>query len=402
MKDNSNALKSLSFEEKKIFNLLQKNGCLPKNKISSRTDIKLTTLNYVMEPLEKSKMIVESCIGESTGGRRPILYDININDFYIIGIDISILYTQVVITNFKMEILYKELFNMDDSYTPCETVKKIVEIINRAYTNLNLSHMKLLGIGVGSVGPLDIKNGIIKNPVDFFADKWTDVPIKEMLEEKLKCPVVVENGANAAVVAEYFYGVGKGIENIAFFNCGIGIRTGTISSGHLIRTINDEEEAFGHMTIDIDGEQCKCGNYGCLECYSTIKAIIKNISRKIKKGRHTIINKPVEEIDYKDVCLAAEMGDELSVDIITDAALILGAGLSNYIKLLSPKLVILTGPLIINSKLFYNVCVKSTLKNLNSTKGKSVIFNRCGYFSGDAISIGASAMVIERCLESGI
>ena len=231
MNNSSNILQSLTFEEKRIFNLIQKNGYMSKNEISHRTNIKLTTLNYIMEPLKQSKLIVEKCIGESTGGRKPILYDVNLNDFYIIGIDISIMYTQVVITNLQMKILYRDLFYMDSSCTSDETVRRIVEIINKAYVNLALDPSSALGIGVGSVGPLDVKNGIIKNPVNFYALRWNNVPIKELLEEKLKCPVVIENGANGAVVAEQFYGIGKGIENIAYFNCGIGIRTGTISFG---------------------------------------------------------------------------------------------------------------------------------------------------------------------------
>ena len=85
----------------------------------------------------------------------------------------------------------------------------------------------------------------------FSSPGWSNIPIKAMLEEKLKCPVIIENGANSAAVAEYFYGLGKDFENIAYFNCGVGIRTGTISSGNLIRTMNDEEDAFGHMIVNM-------------------------------------------------------------------------------------------------------------------------------------------------------
>jgi len=402
MENNYYVLKNLDFEEKKIFNLLQKKGKLSKSQISLLTNIKITTLKSLMHSLEKNKIIVKKCIGESTGGRKPKLYDIDLNEFYIIGIDISIMYTQMVITNLKMEILYKDIFYMDSACTSDETVKRIVEIINKAYENLKLNSTKLLGVGLATVGPLDIENGIIKNPTNFYAPKWSNIPIRSMLEEKLNCHVTIENGANAAAVAEYLYGIGKGIENIAYFNHGIGIRTGTISSGSLLRMINDEEEVFGHMIIEANGKQCKCGSIGCIESYSSIKSIIEIISDKIKRGRHTIINKSVKDINYKDICLAAEKDDDLAKEILTDSALMLGIGLANYIKLLNPKLVILSGPLIIESKLFYDVCINNALKNLHSTKGKGVIFNRCGYFKENAMSVGAAAMVIERCLDSKI
>lgn len=402
MKNSSEILKNLDSQEKQIFNLLQKNKHMTKREISLFTNIKLSTLNYIMHPLEQSRIIVRKSIGESTGGRKPVLYDVNLCDLYIIGIDISRLYTQVVITNLKMEILYKEIFYMDSSCSPDETVRRIEKIINKAYIDLKLEPIKLLGIGLGTVGPLDIKNGIMISPVYFSAPGWSNVPIKSMLEEKLKCPIIIENGANTAVVAEYFYGIGKEISNIAYFNCGVGIRTGTISSGSLIRTINDEEDAFGHMIIDIDGEQCKCGNFGCIECYSSIHAIIEKFSAEIKKGRHTVIDKHLKDIQYKDICIAAEKDDNLAKEIIIDSALILGTGLANYINLLNPGLVILSGPLIMNSKLFYEECIKVVMKKLHSDKGKRILFSRGGYFKQNAISVGAAALVIERYLESGM
>ncbi|HEY5563552.1 MAG TPA: ROK family protein [Clostridiaceae bacterium] len=391
---NSEILIGLKPEEKRIFNLLQKKNDMSKSEILLETKMKLTTLNNVMNPLEEEQLIVQKYIGESSGGRKPIIYDINICKFYIIGIDISRLYSQVVITNLKMEILFKEMFYMDESYSPEETVRRIVEIINKAYIDLRLDVIKLLGIGLGTVGPLDIKNGVITSAINFFAPGWSNTPIKVMLEEKLKCPVIIENGANSAVVGEYFYGIGKELQNIAYFNCGVGIRTGTISSGKLIRTINDEEDAFGHMIVDIHGEKCKCGNIGCIEGYSSINAIVKNFSNAIDKR--------ATEVKYKDICIAAEAGNSLAKKVITEAAIIMGTGLVNYINLLNPSLVILSGPLIMNSKLFYEVSIKTALDKLYSDKGKRVTFSRGGYFMENAISIGAAALVIEKYLENAI
>lgn len=395
MKDNINVLKNLGIEEKKIFNVLQRNGPIPKSEISLLTNIKLTTLNYIMQPLEEKKIIVRKCIGESTGGRKPILYDLNLSGFHIIGIDLSRGYTQIIVTNLKMEILFEEMFYMDFLCSPDETVRRIVKIVNRAYVNLSLNNTKLVGIGLGTVGPLDMKNGIMISPINFNAPGWSNVHIKEMLEKKLKCSIVIDNGVNAAITGEYFYGMGRGVENIAYLNCGIGIRTGTVLSGNLIRTINDEEDALGHMIVDINGEMCKCGNLGCVESYSSINAIIKKFTSEVKNGKRTSICKPLEDIGYKDICIAAQRNDELSKEIIINSALILGTGLVNYINLINPGLVILSGPLIVNSKLFYDECIKIVLRKLHLDRRKKIIFSRGGYFKEYAISIGAVALVIE-------
>lgn len=398
MLNNSDILKNLSIEEKIILNLLQKNEYMSKNDISNKTGIKLSRLNYIMEPLEKNRIIVQMKIGTSSGGRKPILYSVNLHEFYVIGVDISIMYTQVVITNLKMETLYEKKFEMDSTCTPKKTVKKIIEVIKEAYINLKLENIKLLGVGVGVVGPLDVKNGVVKNPPNFYAPNWSNVPLKEMLEEELETTIIVENGANGGVVAEALFGIGKGVENVAYFNCGVGIRTGTISSRNLIRAINDEEEGFGHMVIDINGEKCRCGNFGCIECYSSINAIIKKFLNELKNSRYTTIEKNSNSLNYKDICIAAEQNDELAKEILKNAASFFGAGLANYIKLLTPDLVILSGPLMIQSKLFYDLCIESAIKRLRPDKRKRVIFNRGGHFSETAMSVGAATMAIEKYL----
>jgi predicted NBD/HSP70 family sugar kinase len=256
-------------------------------------------------------------------------------------------------------------------------------------------------VGLGTVGPLEREQGVMISPKNFAATGWIGSPIKRMLEQELKLPVIIDNGANTAVLAEHFFGDGKEFQNIAYFHCSVGIRTGVISAGTIVRTINDAEDAFGHMVIDfVDGELCSCGNYGCIERYSSIFAIVQKFTVALKKGRVSKVIKPIEQIDYMDICEAAETGDDLAREIISNAATIFGAGLANYINLLNPSLVILSGPLVKQSGLFYQICTTSALKRIYSKPAKRIIFSKGGRFGDDAVSLGAAAMVIENHLKS--
>lgn len=242
----------------------------------------------------------------------------------------------------------------------------------------------------------------MSSPVNFPAPGWEDVPVKSMLEDRLEMPVYIDNSANLSVLAEYFFGSGKGYESVSYFNCGIGIRTGAISSGVIVRTINDAEDAFGHMVVDVDGEPCNCGNYGCIECYSSIPAITGNFSSAIKKGRSSKVQKEPGKITYMDICTAVSGGDDLAREIITGAATIFGAGLANYINLLSPGLVILSEPLVSHSELFYKVSIETAFRKYYSRDTKRVVFSKGGCFGDNAIAIGAAAMVIEKQLGSRV
>lgn len=393
-------LSGLNKDAKNIFSIIQKRGPILKKELLAISGLKLTTLNRIMEPLEKLKLIIECGIGESSGGRKPILYDVNPNRYYVIGVELSRTYSQIIVVNLKMNILFKDKFEMDDSCTPKKTVDVISKIISQSLNKLNIEKQMILGIGVGTVGPLDRESGILINPLSFIAEGWTYVPIKSMLFEKLNLPVTIDNGANTAVSAEYFFGVGRDYKNIAYFNCGVGIRTGAITADTVIRTINDAEDCFAHMTIDVDGEQCICGNFGCVEAYSSINSIVKKFVCEIKKGRSSEILKPVEDINYLDICSAAENNDVLAKEVIFNAATSFGVGLANYINLLNPRMIILSGLLINHSNLFFKTCREIAYKRYHLSANNKIVFSKEGLFKEDAISIGAAVMVIENMLNN--
>lgn len=377
---------------------LQKNGPITKLDISLITNLKLTTLIRIMQPLVDSGLVVESKIGESTGGRKPVLYDVNTNRFYIIGIDISRTYTQIVVTNLKMQILYKHRFEMELSCSPEITLSKIEEALQTFRKRFDFDKNILLGAGIGTVGPLDREKGIVINPVNFEAPGWVNVPLKLMIEEKLNCPAILDNGANAAVLAETYFGTGKGLRNVVYFNCGVGIRTGAMSSGTIIRTLNDSEDVFGHMVIDVDGEECSCGNFGCIECYASIPAITKGFVSEVKKGRMTSIAKPLNQINYIDICNGAKDNDLLAMEVLQGAAAIMGTGLANFINLLNPSLVILSGPLVNHSEIFYNTCIDIASKKAYLNRENTVMFSMGGFYKENAISVGSAALVVEGFL----
>jgi predicted NBD/HSP70 family sugar kinase len=392
-----NDIKQLQSDRKRVFSIIQKNGPLTKNEIITIEDFKLTTLNRIIYDLEVLGLITETSVGESTGGRKPVLYDVNPTKAYVIGVDISRTYVQIIIANLKIQVLKERRFLLEESYSPERTLEHVIEIINNLMIELKVTKEQIMGIGVATVGPINRERGILLNPINFGGGNWQNVAIKEILQQSLEIPVVIDNGANTAVIGEYFFGCGRSHDNIAYINCGIGIRTGTITSKKIIRTINDCEDAFGHMVVDINGDQCYCGNYGCLENYSSIHAILKKFKDEIKKGQPSLVIKDLKEINYLDVFQAANEGDIVAKDIVFNSANVFGIALANYIKLLNPHLVILSGPIIYNSDMFYNVSTEVALKRINDSNA-NIIFSKGGHFKEYAMAVGAAAMVIESCL----
>jgi predicted NBD/HSP70 family sugar kinase len=171
------------------------------------------------------------------------------------------------------------------------------------------------------------------------------------------------------------YGDGKHYKNVAFFECEVSIRCAHISSDVLIRPAGNTEDAISHITIDIMGERCACGRRGCLKCYVSTLTISNNIRRRIKNGEDTLLrDMDPGRISYVSYTEAANAGDALVIDELRKAGDAFGVGLADYITLLNPDLVIVSGPLPILSDVFYYSAlsrIKQELPNVEESALRS-------------------------------
>lgn len=392
-------LSSLSSDSKRVFSFIQGQGPISKSELRALAKIKISTLNRIIEHLVEHQIIQNVGDGNSTGGRKPTLYDISPERYLVVGIDLSRTYLQVILADLKLRLVDQRQTAMSEAMTPEKALTTIDAMVREMTSNLPNRQFRIIGAGIGAPAPISRKDGMILNPGLFAAPGWVDVPIRSLVHDLLRIPAVIEVGTNAALFAEYLLGSGKGRRSIAFINCGVGIRSSFISEGMIMRTLNDIEDAFGHMIVNADGLKCDCSNYGCIDCYSSIGAILRNFQNAYKTGRATSIEKPLELIDHKDICIAAENGDLLSREILTSAAVIIGTGLSNFIKLLNPDLVIISGPLAKNSRIFYETVISVAAQKCRGLHEAPNKFERIGALQDSAIALGASALCLDRLLE---
>lgn len=377
-------LNGLTIRDLEILDIIYKNGPQTKNDLIEKLNLKLTTLNRSMKVLVNRKLIVESGISESTGGRKPVNYDVAQEGIYTIGIDISRTYVQFLVMNLKQFVLEDYRFDIDSGITPQNCIDKIADEIIRTLSHMAIRSESVIGIGVGTVGPLNREKGSLLYPQGFPNSSWNDdIPIKDMLQNATGIPCTIDNGANTALLAEYLFGSGRGYRCVAYLHCGVGIRSAIIRDGHIIRTMNDRDDAFAHMTVDIHGEQCQCGGRGCLENYVSLRAIRQNYFSD--SGKY---------LEFKDLFNHAVRNDQTASRAFTESARILGLGISNLSRLTDPELIILSGPLVSNCEAYYSECIKS----FHEQNGQHVgpVFVKEGLFKKDIIAIGAGLVVLDQ------
>ena len=156
-------------------------------------------------------------------------------------------------------------------------------ILTSAYTNEEIT-----AIGVSAPGLLDLDTGntlFITN----LAGHWINVPLEKTLRDLLNLPVSILNDVRAITLGEHTFGAGRGATNMACLAIGTGIGGGIIVNGQLALGIQGQAGELGHITIDINGPRCACGNNGCVEALAAAPAIANYGVKAVQQGQATLI-----------------------------------------------------------------------------------------------------------------
>src|SRR5699024_2118227 len=150
--------------------------------------------------------------------------------------------------------------------TPTYILNYLVQQINQCIHHHHLNQTKILGIGIGSVGPLDREKGIILNPAYTPSEGWENISIKDFFQDQLGMDVLMDYGVNTALLAEYNHLPANTYHHIAYIINGVGIRSSFIMDGQLVKGSNTISRlGQGHMVVDVHGRKCSCGNNGCIQ-----------------------------------------------------------------------------------------------------------------------------------------
>ncbi len=378
------------------FSYILRNNPTTRADICRFLDKGVSTANrYVAELCEKG-LVLENGTADSSGGRKPVLYTINSQSFLICCINISTIYCEIAVVDMALRIQKIDNFSINASDTPDRVIERIGQTYRAQLKQLQVDEGRFLGAGVSVFGAIKNNRGALYKPIiQYMNEQWVDYPILQKLQQEIPLPLYTEKGINAAAMLEYNYGKARDSSNIIYVLCAMNIRSAVIQKGNITGDSPFFEDAFGHMVINYDGPKCPCGQYGCLNCYATIPAILEEYAKAVKRGCATTIEDEADSVTIQQVCAAAQKGDPPAVMAITNKAHMLGIALANYINIVCPDKVILGGLLVRESQLYYDTAVKTAKARLSFTGNHNVAFECLGSFS-NSLTIGAGAMLLEK------
>jgi predicted NBD/HSP70 family sugar kinase len=317
-----------------VLNYIRERGPISRAEIAQETALQRSTVSIIVEELKTSGLL-EEVSGESTGGRPPILLSLRSADAIAIGVDLGTIRTVVATSDLAGRVLEQEEFPTDpDAAT---TISHVIDCVRKLNAK---SGGTVEGVGVSLPGLVDPESGRAVFIPHF---RWRDFDIAREVRAATGLAVSSDNDANAAALAELWFGRPeiREVRDFVMVLVEEGVGAGIVFDGQVYRGKSGAAGEFGHMTIGEGAPvACAAGSRRCWEAFASQRAAL---------ARYHNLKHPPERDDGVDfemlVDLALE-GDAHAVSALKETARYLGIGVANLTQGLSPEAVIVGGPIV--------------------------------------------------------
>lgn len=334
--------KNFTNKLKLIKNLYTK-GSNTAGEICTEVGISLPTVNSLLGDLMNSGEVIKNGRAESQGGRKPDLYQLASDAFYILSVDINRFRVKTAIYNCSNEVLTKADTIKVNLNNEKDTFERICEFLIEHQNNSGLDIEKIIAIGISMPGLIDSINGVNHTYL-----KFGKKSLVENFESRLGRKVFLENDARAMTLAEFKFGQNDHFKNVLGIFIGWGIGLGILIDGKIYQGASGFAGEFSHSPIFESRDiTCSCGKKGCLESVASGTAIVRMAKDAIATDSDSILARMVREnqgeLEPYVVVDAALAGDQRAITILSEVGLDLGRGISILIQLLNPELIIIGG-----------------------------------------------------------
>lgn len=346
-----------------LLNILSDRQPISRAEIAKISGLNKATISTITGELLKDSCIIEEGSGRTTpiGGKPPTPLRLNAKRFGLFGVDIRADETILALSDFNNRIVARVSF--ETGADPTTFLTKIGKEIRKLRAKHD-SFIEFPGIGVSLPGLVDNHSGKFLLSVVL---PWREVPVVHLLEKVTGLPAIIDNSARCSALAEIWHGKAQyaHVRNLLYVGVSTGLACGVVMDGGLYRGGNNTAGQFGHITIDINGAECRCGQRGCWDLYASDKATLKRYSELRSNGgrRISTMRKLTELVDA---------GDPAATEAVRETARYLGIGITGLINGLDPEVVVIGGEITKVWGVIEPIIVEETKRSLLAPRSHGV------------------------------
>ncbi len=399
-------------------------GALSRVRLTQLTGLSSTTITNLTADLLEKGIIVETGKedpaeardgnGRAGVGRPPTLVSIRPTARYAVGVHFGVDTIRSGVSDLFGNLHSYQIISHPLDIAPAELLDRAASLAEEMIARAGVKRENLVGLGVGASGLVDPEMG-----VNVLAPNlgWRNVPMRQFFAERIGLPVIVDNNVRAMALAEAMFGVGRGVNTLAFVYGRVGVGAGFVVGGNVYRGSRAGAGEIGHTTmIPAGGAPCRCGNTGCLETLVSEPALVRQA--RVLAGRTAdsllaaLRDRPTAELNPAElhpnapsdssaaetpielVFAAARGGDRAALELLDQAAIYLGTALANLVNLINPDMIILGGMFAAGADLFLPRIEETMRRRSFAGLGDKVAL-RVTTFGRKVGVIGAAALALD-------
>lgn len=302
----------------------------------------------------------------------------------VVSVQVNLHQVRGVLFDFAREVRADLTATLDDTTEPGGSPRVVVDLIEKLVRQHGLGVGDLEGVAIGMQGPIARRTGEVASWARSQLPGWRDVAIEGALEESLRVPVVAENDANFAALAEWTWGAGRGATEFCYLMCSGGVGGGFVFDGKIFRGSDGLAGEVGHLVLDPNGPVCFCGSRGCLTTFVSERSLI--LALEASGAPHQSLPQIID---------AARQGDPACRAVLWDAGRYLARAVVGTAKVVSPGVVAIGGTLASAGPLVFDSLATSVEMN-NLRAVSPTIRVEPARLTTDATVFGGVAAVLSR------
>jgi len=379
-----------------ILEVIRKNGPISRTDISKITELNIVTVsNYVNHYIRKG-LVIEGELDESTGGRKPVLVELNAKAGYIVGVGLNMMSIVGVLVDIEINVI-TELKHERVPENSEEIIEAMVKMAEELINNSKIEKEKIVGVGVGVPGVIDELGHTIRWP-QLLGEKDVSVclSIKDMFEKRLNVPTFVENDADAAVLGEKWLGLDRDVRHMLYMFSGVGC--GILINGEIYRGATGAAGELGISQPKTERAEAVAMTEGLgrWEADLGVPRIARDLLKKGEKSKLLeYVDGDIDKITFKEIIQGVKDKDPLTVKLVESAGHALGKKIAFLVNLLNPEIVVIGGGVEDCGATLLDA-IKETVKDWSVQEVSGQLKIIPSAFGENAVSLGVVGTVVRE------
>ncbi|MGR4990636.1 DNA-binding transcriptional regulator NagC [Vibrio rotiferianus] len=321
-----------------VYRLIDQQGPISRIQVADVSQLAPASVTKITRQLLERGLIKEVAQQASTGGRRAISLTTEVKPFHSIAVRLGRDYVQFCLYDLGGAALAEdqhELHYTNQADLIAGLVDLLKEFVDRCHDKID----QLIAIGITLPGLVNPTTGVVEYMPNTDID---NLALGEIIREKFNTACFVGNDVRGMALAEHYFGASQDCQDSILVSVHRGTGAGIIVNGQVFLGFNRNVGEIGHIQIDPLGEQCQCGNFGCLETVAANPAIVQRVKKLIAQGYESSLTQ-LEHITIEDVCTHAINGDELAKQSLVRVGNQLGKAIAITVNLFNPQKIVIAG-----------------------------------------------------------